>query len=228
MSSLDTHGRGEEAPELEDAAADRPLPGRYTGVAIALHWVIAVMIGGNIALVLLIDRWPEGWVRPAIDLHKSVGMTVLGLAALRVLWRLGHRPPALPASYPKFEIRAAHAAHLALYALMIAIPLSGYLHDSAWKDAPSHPDRLFWLVQWPRFGPLASLSPAVKEQAHSLLFAVHQWLAYALYGLVGLHVAAALKHQWIDGHRELQRMLPARSERQAQERNSPRRPRRPF
>jgi cytochrome b561 len=209
--------RAEQSLETAGHDPRHAATARYTGIAIALHWIIAALIGVNIALVLLIDRWPENWVRPAIDLHKSIGMTVLGLAALRVLWRLGHKPPALPVGYQKIEINAAHLAHIALYALMVAIPLSGYLHDSAWKNGPTHPDRLFWLVPWPRFGMLASLSPAAKEHAHGILFDVHQWLAYGLYALVGLHVAAALKHQWVDGHRELQRMLPARREKKLDE-----------
>lgn len=221
MTDHDPHVARAQLP-LPDSGAPRYIPPeRYTGIAIALHWVIAVMIGLNIALVLLVDWWPEGWARPAIDLHKSIGMSVLGLAAMRILWRLGHRPPAFPASYPKFEIRAAHVAHIALYALMVSIPLSGYLHDSAWKDGAAHPDLLFWLVPWPRLGLLAALSPAAKEHAHSVLFGVHQWLAYGLYALVGLHVAAALKHQWVDGHRELQRMLPARCARERDEMSEP-------
>jgi cytochrome b561 len=209
---------GVEAPE--PASRDPNDAFRYTGIAIALHWFIAALTGVNIALVWLIDRWPADWVRPAIDLHKSIGMTVLGLAIMRILWRLGHRPPALPASYRKIEIRAAHLAHLALYALMVAIPLSGYLHDSAWKEGPTHPDRLFWFVPWPRLAMLANLSPAAKECAHSVLFNVHRWLAYGLYALVGLHVAAALKHQLLEGHREIQRMLPSRGEQKPEARSN--------
>ncbi len=187
-----------------------PRADRYTGVAVALHWVVAALIGANLVLVWFADKWPEGWVRPAIDLHKSIGITVLGLVLMRILWRWTHKPPAMPADYPRMEKWAAHAAHLALYLLIFAIPLSGWLHDSAWKDGPTHPDKLFWTVPWPRVWLLADLPTGPKEQAHSALFAVHRWLAYGLYVLFGLHVAGALKHQWIDKEPELQRMLPAR------------------
>ena len=182
---------------------------RYTTIALVLHWAIAGLIAANLCLVWFADKWPPSWIRPIIDTHKSIGITVLGLVLLRILWRAAHPPPALPASYPRWERKAAHLAHIGLYLLILALPLSGWLHDSAWKDAPTHPMKLFWLVPWPRIGALAHLPPAAKEQAHDLLLAVHKWLAYILYVLFGLHVIAALKHQWIDGHPELQRMLPA-------------------
>ena len=183
-------------------------PNRYTGVAIALHWIIAVLIGVNLVLVWFADKWPQGWVRPAIDLHKSIGITVLGLVLMRILWRTTHKPPTLPTDYPKWERTAAHLAHLALYVLILGLPLSGWLHDSAWKDGPTHPDKLFWLVPWPRIAPLANLPPVPKEHMHDLFFAFHKWFAYCLYVLFVLHVGGALKHQWIDREPELQRMLP--------------------
>ncbi len=181
---------------------------RYTRVAIVLHWTIAVLIAGNLVLVWFVGRWPESWTRPAIDMHKSIGITVLGLVLLRVLWRAGHPPPPLPGDYARWERGAAHWAHMGLYVLILGIPLSGWMHDSAWKDGPTHPDKLFWLIPWPRIAPIANLAPVAKERFHDVLFAVHTWLAYLLYGLFALHVAAALKHQWVDRHAELQRMLP--------------------
>ena len=69
---------------------------RYSGVAIVLHWVIAVLIIANVVLALSVDSLPDGWVRPVIDTHKSIGMTVLGLVLLRILWRISHAPPPLP------------------------------------------------------------------------------------------------------------------------------------
>jgi len=183
-------------------------PTRYTAVAMTLHWVIAVMIGINLVLVWFADKWPEGWVRPAIDTHKSIGITVLGLAILRLLWRFANPAPPLPADYPRWEKYAAHAAHIALYVLIFAIPLSGWLHDSAWKDGPTHPMKLFWLVPWPRIPQIAHMPATPKEHFHDALYAVHKYLAYVLYGLFVLHVGAALKHQWIDKEPELQRMLP--------------------
>ncbi len=187
------------------------IPARYTGTAIALHWVIALLIVVNVTLALTADAWPDDWVRPVIDTHKSIGITVLGLASLRLLWRLTHRPPALPREYPRWERIGAHAAHLLLYALIFAMPLSGWLHDSAWKDAASHPMTLFGVVPWPRVGWVTSLDPAAKELWHDRFGALHAWFAYVLYGLVTLHIVGALKHQWIDREPELQRMFPKKS-----------------
>ena len=76
---------------------------RYTRTAMLLHWLVAVLIVANVVLVWVLDSFPDGWVRPAIDTHKSIGITVLGLALLRVLWRLSHKPPAMPRSYPRLE-----------------------------------------------------------------------------------------------------------------------------
>jgi cytochrome b561 len=175
-----------------------------------LHWTIAILIGINLVLVWFADKWPPGWVRPAIDTHKSIGITVLGLAVMRLFWRWANPAPPLPADYPRWERRAAHAAHIALYLLIFAIPLSGWLHDSAWKDAPAHPMKLFWLVPWPRIPQIAHLAPVPKEHFHDALYAVHKYLAYVLYALFTLHVVGALKHQWLDKEPELQRMLPGR------------------
>ena len=179
---------------------------RYTRTAVLLHWVIAVLIIANVAITWVVDSLPDNWVRPAIDTHKSIGITVLGLALLRLLWRYAHPPPPLPASYPKWMQRSAHAAHGALYVLMIALPLSGWMHDSAWKDAATHPMRWFNLFTWPRIGWIMQVDPVRKESLHDLFGLAHTWLGYALYGLLVLHVAAALKHQFIDREPQLQRM----------------------
>ena len=181
---------------------------RYTRTAMLLHWLVAVLIVGNLVLVWVLDSFPDGWVRPAIDTHKSIGITVLGLALLRVLWRLSHKPPAMPRSYPRLERAGAHAAHLLLYGLILGLPISGWIHDSAFKDAAAHPLYLFGLVPWPRIAPIMALDPVTKEHVHSVWFQIHGSLAYALYGLLALHVLGALKHQFVDGEAELGRMLP--------------------
>lgn len=184
------------------------IPSKYTRTAIALHWVIALFIFINLVLGLAIERIPDDWIRPVINTHKSIGITVLGLALMRLLWRFTHQPPPLPTAYPRWERLAAHSAHIVLYGLMIALPLSGWLHDSAWKAAPEIKMYWFGLFEWPRFDFIMQLEPVYKEQLHSLLGEIHEWLGFVLMGLWVVHVGAALKHQYIDKHAELQRMLP--------------------
>lgn len=179
---------------------------RYTRTAVVLHWLLAALMIVNLALALSVDHLADAWVRPVIDLHKSIGITVLGLAILRVLWRIGHAPPPLPEGYAIWERRAALAAHGVLYALMVVIPVSGWMHDSAWKDAATHPLRLFGLVPWERFAFIERMEPAAKESLHTLLGTVHASLGYVLLGLLLLHVGGALKHQWLDREAEMQRM----------------------
>ncbi|HEY0254587.1 MAG TPA: cytochrome b [Kofleriaceae bacterium] len=190
-----------------------PIESRYTRVAIVLHWLIAVLIAINVALALTADLWPDEWVRPVIDAHKSIGITVLGLAILRLLWRATHRPPAMPRRYPALERGGAHLVHALLYLAIFALPLSGWLHDSAWKNAATHPMTLFGIVPWPRVGWVMGLDADLKERLHDRFGSLHAWLGYGLYGLFAIHVVGALKHQWFDGERELQRMLPGPTER---------------
>lgn len=178
---------------------------RYAGIAVVLHWLIAALMVANVVLILVAESLPEAWIRPAIDNHKSTGIVVLGLVLLRILWRVGHPPPPFPPAYRRWERVAAHATHAVLYALMLALPLSGWLHDSAWKDAATHPMRIYDLMPWPRIGFIASIEPVAKEALHTLFGIVHTGLGYVLYALLALHVGGALKHQF-DGERELQRM----------------------
>jgi cytochrome b561 len=193
---------------MPDAHPDDPpdsMPDRFTRIAVVLHWLIAVLIVTNVGLALSADYWPDDWVRPVIDTHKSIGITVLGLVLLRILWRIGHPPPPMLAS-ARWERVAAHSAHALLYLVMLALPLSGWLHDSAWKDAATHPMHLFGLVPWPRIGAVMAIEPGRKEWLHDVFGTAHTAFGYALYLLLALHIAGALKHQWWDRERELQRM----------------------
>ena len=196
-----------------DATASRPAvntpmntPAKYTRTAMALHWLVAALLMSNIALIWLVDAVPEERIRGVIDTHKSIGITVLGLAVLRLLWRFTHQPPELAGSLARWERRAAHVAHGLLYALIFLMPLSGWMHDSAWKDASTHPMQLFGLVPWPRISWIMSIEPVTKEMLHDMLGALHQWGGFVLYALVALHVGGALKHQWVDKEKELQRI----------------------
>lgn len=167
---------------------------RYTGVAIVLHWTIAALIITNLAIGLLLDSLK------IFTVHKSIGMLVLLLSVARLVWRLTHRPPPLPATVKRWETGLAHAVHWLLYALMILIPLSGWIFTSA--SLKRHPLTFFGLFPLPMF-PVAqdkALSDTVAER--------HEQLAYLMIALLVLHVVAALKHRFLDGDRTLDRMLP--------------------
>lgn len=196
------------APVGKEVVVSLSIPQRYTGVAIALHWLVAVLIFINIVLALIADDIPEGWQRPDINLHKSIGITVLLLAVMRLLWRLTHPAPAMPAGYKPWERRLAHAVHWILYALIFLMPLSGWLHDSAWKGAPKNPLVLFGVIPWFRIGAVMNQDPATKAYLHDLFGQIHTSIAYVIYAVVTLHILGALKHQFVDRDPELQRMLP--------------------
>lgn len=182
---------------------------RYTRTAMVFHWVVAALMIANVALAWIWPLVADEQVRPLIDTHKSIGITVLGLAIMRLLWRLTHRPPAFPTGYQRWEHTASRLVHGLLYLIIFAMPLTGWIMDSAWKDAPTHPMYWFGLFEWPRIAYFQHVDPAAQERLHDLFGAAHAWGAYALYGLVVLHVAGALKHQWLDREPELQRMWPA-------------------
>lgn len=181
---------------------------RYTRTAMLLHWLIALLMIINVSLIWCVDSLPEAWGRPVIDTHKSFGILVLGLFFLRLTWRVANPPPALPAAYKAYERHGSHWVQIAFYVLMFALPMSGWLHDSAWKAAATHPMQLFGLVPWPRIGWVMSQEPVFKEQLHGLFGAVHTALAYLLYVLVVLHVGGAIKHELKDKDSALQRIWP--------------------
>ena len=182
------------------------MPARYTGTAIALHWIVALLVIVNVSLAW---AWPlaaDDMVRPLINTHKSIGITLLLLVTMRLLWRLTHRPPALPDHHKPWEKRAAHTAHILLYVIMFALPLSGWIMDSAWAKAADNPNFWFGLFEWPRLGFIMTLDPVTKKSVHGLFGEMHDIAGYILYFLVVVHIGGALKHQFLDKDRELARM----------------------
>jgi cytochrome b561 len=202
-----TVGRNRSSGECQDQYMTQSATPtqRYNTTALTLHWVMAALMAINVALIWFINMIPDNWVRPAIDTHKSTGILILGLVILRVLWRMARTPPPLE-EMARWEKTAAHLGHFTLYVLMFALPLSGWLHDSAWKDAAKFPMQLFYLMPWPRISWISSLEPETKQYLHVLFGAVHRYLSYIFYALFIAHVLGALKHQFIDGKPELQRM----------------------
>ncbi len=179
---------------------------KYTKIAVILHWTIGFLIIINILLGLGHDWVPDDQVRFVIDTHKSTGITVLGLVLMRILWRLTHKPPPLAATLKSWEKKLSKAVHGFLYFLMFALPLSGWMHDSAWKAAPEIPMRWFGLFEWPRISAIMTLEPVRKEELHSLFGEAHGLMGFVLIALILLHIGGALKHQFIDKDPELQRM----------------------
>lgn len=173
---------------------------RYTRTAIALHWLIAVGILACFALGLYMHELPLSPTKLKLySWHKWAGVTLFVLAMLRLIWRLAHPAPALPASMPAVQKKTASVLHWALYALMFAIPLSGWLMSSA---------KGFQTV-WFGILPLPDLV-AKDEELGDILRAVHETLNLVLAALVIGHAGAALKHHFIDRDDILRRMLPVR------------------
>lgn len=174
------------------------LPARYTRPAIAFHWLLALLIAGSFAFGLYMVDLPFSPARiKQYNWHKWAGITILTLSALRLLWRLGHRPPALVNRTPAWQAKASQATHGLLYLLFFAAPLAGW----AYSSAAGFPVVYFGMLQLPDLvARNAELAAALKL--------THRILTYSLAALVMLHVAAALKHQWIDRDRLLARMNP--------------------
>lgn len=173
-------------------------PANYTSTAKAIHWLMALLLIGLLALGFYMHDLPLSPEKLKLySWHKWAGVTAFLLLAVRLLWRVTHRPPALPASMPKIMQLAAHAGHLALYLLMIAIPLSGWLMSSA---------KGFQTVY---FGvlPIPDLLDKNKELG-DLLALVHKSLNLLFIAVLAGHIGAALKHHFIDKDDILKRMLP--------------------
>jgi cytochrome b561 len=173
-----------------------PAPVRWNRFAQLLHWLIALLIVG----LGILGLWMVG-LAPADKFrvypwHKSFGITVLVLVGLRLVWRLATtHPPEMPG--PAWQRWSASAVHFALYVLMFAMPLSGWLYNSA----ANFPLRWFGLVGVPAlWGP----DPVVKHWA----LRVHEYGFWTLAALIGLHVVAAFKHHYVDRDETLRRMLP--------------------
>ena len=179
---------------------------RYSNVAVALHWLVALGIFLNLYSGLGFDDLPKDQVAAAVALHKSIGISVLGLVLLRLLWRVGHKPPAPLAGLKPVEQKLATGIHHLLYLLMVLVPLSGWVMDAAWKGAASHPFVLFGTVPFFHLPLFGGLDAAAKEHADNLLGTVHQLAAWAIMGALALHVLGALKHQFLGGQKILQRM----------------------
>ncbi len=179
---------------------------RYTMVAIVLHWMIALLILSNIAIGFVMEGLGPAWKPVALAFHFSSGITVLALTLLRIVWRLTHRPPPFAAGLKGWERSAAHAVHGLLYVLMIVMPVLGWSIISAHPPRPQGAATLWGFLRLPSLSPIASLGEPVQKAAHGFFVGAHSAGAWVLAGLLLLHVAGAVKHQWIDRHPEFARM----------------------
>jgi cytochrome b561 len=169
---------------------------RYSPPAVVLHWLIALFIFTLFVLgwcMMTIEHRPGGadwW----FNLHRSLGLTVAGFVVLRILWRVSHRPAELSANMPAWEKILARAAHWMLYALMIVMPLTGYLGSSFNRSGAA-----FFGYQLPFWS-------APDRDLSRLFFSIHASLVWLFVGVIALHALAGLKHWLIDKDKVLQRM----------------------
>ncbi|GAB3465042.1 cytochrome b [Massilia terrae] len=174
---------------------------RYGSVAILLHWLMAFLMIGLVALGLYMVRLPDvGFDTKKITLillHKEFGLLVLLLFAVRLAWRITQILPQLVAHLPDWQKVAARFVHLCFYALMFALPVSGWLMSSA----AGIPVSFFGLFLLPDFLPH-------DEYLFQRLIGIHKWFAYGLILLIFVHVGAALRHHFLFKDDTVRKMLP--------------------
>ena len=177
--------------------ADPTPPWRYTRTAIALHWLLAILMTLTAAV-----GWRMMWIRrqpgseQLFDLHRSIGLVIAALVAARVLWRLTHRPEPLPPG-PAWHAQLASVSHALLYVLMVALPITGYLGASYSKSG----------VAW--FGIATPRWTAPDRDLAERWFAAHAVLLWTAVAVVVVHAAGAIKHL-LAGDGVFDRMWPAR------------------
>ena len=175
------------------------LPGRYSSVQKFLHWTMAVLIVLMVAVGLTMTSIGETPYTGALyELHKSTGIVVLTLALIRIAVRRAPSAPPLE-PMPEWQRKAAYASHYSMYALIVLVPLMGWI-------ATSHcckPVNLFWTI------PVSLPIPdAPTMEASKPLFLIHFTVAFLLAAIVTVHVTAALHHHFVKRDRTLRRMLP--------------------
>ena len=176
---------------------------RYTKVAVTLHWLIALIIIGNLVGGLTIDSFLESadptmvsFGRTIMGFHKALGLSVIALTLVRIGWRLANPPPPLPAHMTPLERRLSGLTHFAFYVLLLVLPLTGWVMVSTGK-VPM-PVSMFGLFAIPAL----PLPGALHDVAHE----GHELLGWVMVATLALHVLAAFKHQWLDRDNLLARM----------------------
>ncbi len=180
----------------------------YTRTAVGLHWLLAGLILAALFMGWTMTAMPVSPDKLKVyNWHKWLGVTVLALALLRLLWRLTHRTPALPASMPGWQRGAARAGHVLLYLLMIVMPVTGWIYS----NLTGYPVVYLGKI------PLPDLVERNRELAETWV-KVHATLGVVLAVVIGGHVLAALHHQFIARDGTLMRMFAWRAPRRGESR----------
>lgn len=172
---------------------------KYSKIAILFHWLIAILVIANFVLAGMAEDLPRAEGAGLMASHKAIGVSILLLSFLRLFWRLGHKPPPLPQTLAPWQAMIGRTVHIIFYVLIIVVPLSGWLMASTHPKAP--PVEFFALFDITL--PLGK-SEALADIGHD----AHEVLTKPLFVLILLHIAGALKHQFIDRLPFLQRMWP--------------------
>ena len=171
---------------------------RYSTVSLTLHWLTAVLVLAQIALIWAAEEASGGEGRGFINLHKSVGLTILVLTVARLGWRFANPAIPLPGSMPAWQKLLARGTHVGFYLVLLGMPLVGWAASSAaGRDID-----WFGLFDWPLL-PIGGGRDVARD-----LMDFHEMGAKALYVLLFLHVAGALKHHFVDRDNVLHRMIP--------------------
>ena len=177
------------------------MPRRYHGLAITLHWVMAVaffaMLGSGLAMVHL--ELEQSLKFQMFQWHKSLGVLLLMAAALRILVKFKTKQPRWPDSMKPLEKKAAKIGHWAFYGWMFALPVAGWVMVSA--SPYGLPTIVFGWFEWPHIPGIAA-NDTVEDTAEE----IHAWLAYSFMALIGMHIAAVIKHAVFEKENLLPRM----------------------
>lgn len=183
-----------------------PVNARYNRTAIVLHWAVAILVISNLVITWFWEHLPDSISGYVANTHKTFGIVVLGLVIMRILWRLAYPPRPLENEGTPGYRRLVRGVHGILYLLILAIPITGWICDSAWKDAAANPINFWGLFQMPRIPWIEHLPPARKAGLDEQFGTIHTGLGYVLYALLAAHVLGALKRQIKDREPVLQRM----------------------